>query len=127
MTEPIVELQNVICAYGSTPILDDVTFSLCRGQFAGVLGPSGAGKTTLLKTILGLVKPTDGAVYVNGKAVSEQSGQRIGYVPQVESVDWNFPLTVEQAVIMGRTTRMGWLPWPSKSDLTLPFYIMDPP
>ncbi len=125
MTESIVEFQNVTCRYGSLNVLDNVTFSLCRGQFAGILGPSGAGKTTLLKAILGLVQPADGAILIDGKPVTEHSGQRVGYVPQVESVDWNFPVTVEQAVIMGRTARMGWLPWPSKADLGLAYDIMD--
>lgn len=125
MTESIVEFHNVTCRYGSNNVLDQINFSLCRGQFAGIVGPSGAGKTTLLKAILGLVKPAQGAIYVDGKLMAEQSSKRIGYVPQVESVDWNFPVMVEQAVLMGRTTRMSWLPWPSKADLGLAYDIMD--
>ena len=125
MTTPLVEFENVTCRYGSVIVLDHINLQLHKGQFAGILGPSGAGKTTLLKTILGLIKPVHGNVCIGGEALQGRPSNRVGYVPQVEVVDWNFPLTVEQAVLMGRTARMGWLPWPSKTDLKQAYDLME--
>ena len=75
----------------------DAHVTISRGDFVGIVGPSGSGKTTLLKAILGAVKPVEGHV-------TKKPGLRMGYVPQVESVDWNFPVTVLEVVAMTRTT-----------------------
>jgi zinc/manganese transport system ATP-binding protein/zinc transport system ATP-binding protein len=107
---PLVTLENVTCGYDHKIILRDVNLELQPGSFTGLVGPSGAGKTTLLRLILGQLKPISGQVKFN-------NSQGIGYVPQLETVDWNFPITVEQAVLMGRIRTMGWLPWPSAEDL----------
>jgi zinc/manganese transport system ATP-binding protein/zinc transport system ATP-binding protein len=107
---PLVTLENVTCGYDHKIILRDVNLELQPGSFTGLVGPSGAGKTTLLRLILGQLKPISGQVKFN-------KSQGIGYVPQLETVDWNFPITVEQAVLMGRIRTMGWLPWPSAEDL----------
>lgn len=125
MTTPIIEFENVTCRYGSVIVLDNINLHLYKGQFAGILGPSGAGKTTLLKTILGLVTPTQGQICISGEPLRGHPTNRVGYVPQVEVVDWSFPLTVEQAVMMGRTRRMGLLPWPSKADLKQAHDLME--
>ncbi|MEP7288063.1 MAG: metal ABC transporter ATP-binding protein [Chloroflexota bacterium] len=125
MTAPLVEFENVSCRYDSALVLDHINLHLHKGQFAGILGPSGAGKTTLLKTILGLIKPVHGTVCIGGEALQGRPSNRVAYVPQVEVVDWNFPLTVEQAVLMGRTARMGWLPWPAKADLKQAYDLME--
>jgi len=106
-------------------VLQHIDLHLHEGQFAGILGPSGAGKTTLLKAILGLIAPSDGQIRFKGRVISNGSAPRIGYVPQVETVDWNFPLTVEQAVMMGRTKHMGLLPWPSAEDRKAAYRIME--
>src|ERR1041385_7029542 len=102
MTVPVIEMRNVTCRYGAINVLEDINLHLHKGQFAGILGPSGAGKTTLLKTVLGLLSPAEGTVLINGQALHGQPSRRVAYVPQVETVDWNFPLTVEQTVLMGR-------------------------
>jgi len=119
MSQPIIELQDVTCAYGVTTVLHHICLQIHSGQFVGILGPSGAGKTTLLKTVLGLVKPIQGTVLTNHagrpRSLFGRGGLRMGYVPQVETVDWNFPLTVEQTVMLGRAMRSGWLPWPSRT------------
>jgi ABC-type Mn2+/Zn2+ transport system ATPase subunit len=122
---PIVEFENVTCRYGNAAVLEHIDLSLHEGQFAGILGPSGAGKTTLLKAILGLISPVEGQIRFQGKVISKAAAPRIGYVPQVESVDWNFPVTVEQAVMMGRTKRMGLLPWSSAEDRKAACRIME--
>src|SRR5579885_390026 len=119
MTAPVIELRNVTCRYGPVSVLDNINLHLHKGQFAGILGPSGAGKTTLLKTILGLHTPSEGTVFVGGQAMRGKPSRRVAYVPQVETVDWNFPLTVEQTVLMGRVEG-GWrLPWPTGEERDL--------
>ncbi len=125
MTVPVVEFENVTCCYGATAVLENINLHLHKGQFAGVLGPSGAGKTTLLKTILGLHAPARGSVRVGGQIVRDRPSGRVGYVPQVEAVDWNFPLNVEQAVLMGRTQRAGVWPWPSRAERALAQAVME--
>jgi zinc/manganese transport system ATP-binding protein/zinc transport system ATP-binding protein len=125
MSTPVVEFLNVTCRYGKTTVLENINLHLHKGQFAGVLGPSGAGKTTLLKAVLGLIAPASGTIRVNGKALRGRPSQRVGYVPQVETVDWNFPVTVEQAVLMGRTNHAKLWPWPSRDEVRLAYRLME--
>lgn len=114
--QPLVELNHVAFGYGAEPVLEAVSLHLHLGQFAALVGPSGAGKTSLLKLILGVLQPTRGEVCIHGQALRGQSAPKVGYVPQLETVDWNFPVTVEQAVLMGRVRRSGIWPWPSAAD-----------
>jgi ABC-type Mn2+/Zn2+ transport system ATPase subunit len=100
--QDLVLCHHVTCAYGESVVVSDVSFSLKRGEFAGVVGPSGSGKTTLLRAILGSVTPVHGDITL-------QHGARLGYVPQVESVDWNFPVTVLEVIVMTRNQKK-WLP-----------------
>ena len=125
MTAPVVEFDQVTCRYGATAVLENINLHLHRGQFAAVLGPSGAGKTTLLKTVLGLHNPAQGLVRVGGQVVRNRPSGRVGYVPQVESVDWNFPLSVEQAVLMGRARHATVWPWPSRAERALALALME--
>jgi ABC-type Mn2+/Zn2+ transport system ATPase subunit len=125
MTKPIVEFQGVTCRYDTTTILDDVNLHLHEGQFAGIVGPSGAGKTTLLKALLGLIQPVRGTVSVSGERVRGSTSRRVAYVPQVETVDWNFPLTVEQAVLIGRAARSGLWPWSNQAERNLACRLME--
>jgi ABC-type Mn2+/Zn2+ transport system ATPase subunit len=102
-TGPLVRLDRVTCGYGERPVLVDVDLELGPGGFAGVVGPSGSGKTTLLRAVMAQVSPLAGTVL-------RRDGLAIGYVPQLETVNWHFPVTVEQVVLMGRTpSRL--LPW----------------
>lgn len=105
--EPLVRLTDVGFRYGAAPVLAGVDLTIGRGDFVGVVGPSGAGKTTLLKLLLGTLRPVAGSV-------ERAPGVRVGYVPQLESVDWNFPVTVAECVLMARSERH--LPWPSRSE-----------
>jgi ABC-type Mn2+/Zn2+ transport system ATPase subunit len=106
--EPLVRLERLTCAYGGPPVLAGVDLEVTASDFTGVVGPSGSGKTTLLRAVLGTVEPTAGRVW-------RRQGLRLGYVPQVETVNWSFPVTVAEAVLMSRTTGRR-LPWPSAAE-----------
>lgn len=106
---PLIELQNVTFGYGATSVLREIDLHLHPGQFMALVGPSGAGKTTLLKLVLGLLRPSTGNL-------TRQSPLHLAYVPQLETVDWNFPVTAEQVVLMGRAKRSGWQPWASRAE-----------
>jgi len=118
MVEPIVFLEHVTVAYQDLVALEDVNLSVQPGAFLAVIGPNGAGKTTLLKTILGLLRPIRGTVRVFGKAPWELDGERrrVGYVPQVMSVDLNFPVRAGEVVLMGRYGRIGLVRRPTVAD-----------
>lgn len=114
--KPVLELNQVSFGYGSELVLEDICLHLHPGQFAALVGPSGAGKTTLLKLILGALKPSHGEICFHGENLANGLMPRIGYVPQLESVDWNFPVTVEQAVWMGQVRNKSPWPWMMASE-----------
>lgn len=96
-----IEAHNVTVAYQGVPVLWDIDFKLPTGQIIGVIGPNGSGKSTLLKSIMGLVPIASGNIKIFDKTL-DQSRNKVAYVPQRESVDWNFPASVEDVVMMGR-------------------------
>ncbi|HEX9712356.1 MAG TPA: metal ABC transporter ATP-binding protein [Actinomycetota bacterium] len=104
----LIRFEKVTCRYGGDPVLVDIDLSIPAGAFIGVVGPSGSGKTTLLKALTGAVRP------VAGRVVRSPAGVRIGYVPQVETVNWYFPITVREAVLMARVDRR--MPWTSRDE-----------
>ncbi len=114
--KPLIELNHIDFGYGAELALEDICLHLHMGQFAALVGPSGAGKTTLIKLILGLLRPTRGEFCVDGKLYSPDRHLRIGYVPQLETVDWNFPITVEQLVLLGRIQNTSIWPWPRAAE-----------
>ena len=114
--QPLVELQNVSFSYGATPVVENISLHLHPGQFAGLVGPSGAGKTSLLKLVLGTLRPSRGSVLIDGHVLDGRPAPQVSYVPQLETVDWNFPVTVEQVVLMGRVRKSTLWPWPSRED-----------
>ena len=103
MTENLVTVERATCAYDGVPVVVDASLRVSEGDFTGIVGPSGSGKTTLLRAVLGTVQPVAGAV-------RRRPGLAVGYVPQLETVDWNFPVTVSEAVLMARTKGRV-LPW----------------
>ncbi len=120
---PVVEMRNVTAGYNKSKVLQDVDLNIMPGDFVGLLGPSGSGKTTLLRVILGAVDVQQGEVRVNEKPVRGRNN-RAGYVPQLETIDWNFPVTVEETVMMGRTMANPWLPWYRKHEKELAYDMM---
>lgn len=107
----IIELQDVTFSYGAAPVLERVSLQVKGGEFLGIVGPNAGGKSTLLKLILGLLKPQSGHIRILGKRPMEAS-RMLGYVPQYPSFPRDFPITVEQAVLLGRIgahTRYSWL------------------
>jgi zinc/manganese transport system ATP-binding protein/zinc transport system ATP-binding protein len=113
---PIISLSGVNAGYNGRPVLWDVSLSVREGEFVGVVGPSGSGKTTLLRVILGAIPAQRGSVAVAGTTVAKGHRPAVGYVPQLETIDWNFPVTVEEVVLMGKATRSGPWPWARKPD-----------
>ena len=118
MPTPIVHLQHVTAGYDRTPVWRDVDFTLAPGQFAAMVGPTGSGKSTLLKSILALLPYRSGDVHVRAHTT-------IGYVPQREGIAWNFPVSVEQIVRMGRYRQASRWPWPSREDRRQTHAILD--
>ena len=112
-----IRLRDLTGGYGGAPVVRGVSLEVPTGRFVGLVGPSGAGKTSILKAILGLLPQVSGSVEVGGRAVSSRaSPTEVGYVAQTEAVDWTFPVTVEQVVLMGRIRAMGRLPWAGRDD-----------
>jgi len=107
MTPPIIELKDVSFSFGGPITLERINLQINEGEFIGVVGPNAGGKSTLLKLILGLLKPTQGKVRVAGKR-PELAHRQIGYVPQYPRFTRDFPITVEQAVLMGRLGKTRW-------------------
>jgi ABC-type Mn2+/Zn2+ transport system ATPase subunit len=105
---PLVEVSNVSISYGTTIGLENVSLKIWPGQFMAIIGPNGGGKTTLLRTILGAIPTQQGKVLLRGGTPRSSSLQRIGYVPQLETIDWNFPITVEEVICMGFFNRSSW-------------------
>ncbi len=124
--EPILEVRNLACGYQTEPIFSHLNFNLYPGQLSGLVGPSGSGKSTLIKAILGLVPPWAGGIWFRGKRLKPGvAPPRVGYVPQVETVDWTFPVTAEEVVMMGRYKQQNRLPWSSKRDRLAACELLD--
>ena len=110
---PLVELTGASFGYGRTPVLQDVTWTVQAGEFTGIVGPSGSGKTSLLKLLLGTEKPQRGSVV-------RRPDVAVSYVPQLETVNWSFPVTVAECVLMARAPkrRLPWATADEKRDVT---------
>ena len=122
--EVVIQLQGVSCGYDKQEVLSNVTLDITHGDFVGLLGPSGSGKTTLLRTVLGAVNIFQGQVLVEGVSTHRRR-PRVGYVPQLETIDWNFPVTVQEVVMMGRTMDSRFFPWYTRQDRSLAADMME--
>jgi ABC-type Mn2+/Zn2+ transport system ATPase subunit len=106
--DSLVDLRGVTFGYGGPPVLQSVDCTLGPSAFTGVVGPSGSGKTSLLKVLLGTARPQSGSVH-------RRPGVAVSYVPQLETVNWSFPVTVAECVLMSRASRR-LLPWPTREE-----------
>ena len=112
---PPIEVHDMTVVYDRRPVLWDIDLKIPAGKLVGMLGPNGAGKSTLLKAMMGLLPLASGKVRVWGKPLDENR-KLIAYVPQRESVDWDFPTNVLDVVMMGRYGKLGLLRRPGKKD-----------
>ena len=112
-----IRVENVSVHYGEVHALDHVDLTLNSGSVCGLIGMNGSGKSTLFKVIMGMIKPDNGSVRIAGldAATARKSG-RVGYVPQSEDVDWTFPISVRDVVMMGRYGHLGFLRRPRRAD-----------
>lgn len=112
--KPILDMQKITVRYDGRIALEGITFHLHEGERIAVVGPNGAGKSTLFKVISGVLQPNAGEVTIFG---SRPHGHIcIAYIPQRSQVDWNFPVSVADVVMMGRSAKLGPLNWPHKKD-----------
>lgn len=105
---PVMRVDNLTVGYNGSHALEAINFEVEAGQRVAIVGPNGAGKSTLFKAMVGLIHPRTGSVITNGA--------EIGYVTQRSAVDWSFPVTVHDVVMMGRIGKMGWFRWQRPRD-----------
>ena len=110
-----LEVHDLTAGYHKKPVLWGIDLQVPKGKLVGIVGPNGAGKSTLIKAAMGLVPLSSGWIKIFGKPYNENR-RRVGYVPQRESVDWDFPVTVMDVVMMGRYGHVGWFKRPKKAD-----------
>lgn len=120
----VIQISYLTVSYSGRPVLWLVDGQVPAGALAAIVGPNGAGKTTLIKSMVGLVSPDAGVVKLFGTSY-EKSRQRIAYVPQKMSVDWDFPATVFDIVLMGRFGLIGWFKRPSVFDYDKVYQALD--
>ena len=112
MREAIIKVEDITVTYDVKPVIWDIDTEFIKGKITAIVGPNGAGKSTLVKAIMGIIRSISGNVHV----LSPQGVKDIAYVPQSGSVDWDFPATVEDIVLMGRYGHIGWFKRPGKID-----------
>ena len=112
---PAVAITDLTVAYRDKAVLWDIDLTVPAGVLMAIVGPNGAGKTTLIKSILGLVKPVAGQILIHGKPYFKQR-KLVGYVPQRGTVDWDFPTTVLDIVLMGTYGSLGWFRRPGHKE-----------
>ncbi|MEF3303624.1 metal ABC transporter ATP-binding protein [Paenibacillus sp. GYB003] len=119
-----LSVRELTVAYQRKPVLSDVTFEVPEGKLIGIVGPNGAGKSTLIKASLGLIPKVRGEVLIYGKPYAQQR-KLIGYVPQRESVDWDFPTSALDVVTMGRYGHLGWFRRPGANEKRIAMECLD--
>ncbi len=104
---PAIEAENIAATYGGPPVLHNLNLRLPGGELIALIGPNGAGKSTFFKLLSGVMRPIEGRLSVMGQEVGQQRAQSaIAYVPQEESIDWDFPISVREVILAGRFGRM---------------------
>ena len=112
---PVLDIRGLWAGYNRIPALEDINLQVFQGEILGIIGPNGSGKSTLFKIVLGLLSPWRGEVSVFGGPSSSRRSL-MGYMPQVELVDWQFPVSVADVAIMGRYGRLGLFRRPTRED-----------
>jgi manganese/zinc/iron transport system ATP- binding protein len=115
---PPIEVHDLTVSYDKKPVLWNIDVAIPEGQIVGIIGPNGAGKSTLIKAMMGLMPAESGWVKIYGEPLAKQR-HLVGYVPQRESVDWDFPVTVRDVVLMGTYGRLGLFRRPGKAEREL--------
>jgi len=115
--EAAIIVEDLTVAYDIKPVLWDIDLVIPKGVLMGIVGPNGAGKSTLLKAMLGLVKPISGSIMFFNNSKLKDNLKKVSYVPQKGSVDWDFPTSVLDVVLMGRYGRLGWVKRPRRQDI----------
>ncbi len=115
MTEDIIKVKDLIVAYDEKPAIWHLNMTLQKNSITAIVGPNGAGKSTLIKSIMQLIKPVSGEIQINGSK-SKKALKDVAYVPQKGEVNWEFPTTVLDVVLMGRYVHKGWIKRPNKND-----------
>lgn len=111
----VVSVKHLTVTYDKDPVLWDVSLEIPKHQLVAVIGPNGAGKTTLFNSLLGIITPTMGTSTVLGKRI-DHARKKLAYVPQIKSVDWDFPTSVFDVVVMGSYVNLGWIKRPGKKE-----------
>lgn len=119
-----ISVKDLTLAYREKPVLWDIDLDVPQGVLMAIVGPNGAGKTTLIKAILGLLKPAAGTIEILGKPINNVR-HLVGYVPQRSSVDWDFPTTALDVVMMGRYGALGWFKRPGRADKELAMQALE--
>ncbi|MEP3390434.1 MAG: metal ABC transporter ATP-binding protein [Reichenbachiella sp.] len=122
--DPVLEIHDLTVTYSRKPVLWGVDLTLPKGALVGVIGPNGAGKSTLIKAIMEIVPLSSGWVELLGQPI-EDVRNRVSYVPQKESVDWDFPASVRDVVVMGRYAELGLFKRPRKADYEAADYALE--
>jgi len=121
--QPILDVRKLSARYNGGLALEEITFHLHAGERVAVVGPNGAGKSTLFKVVAGVLQPTSGEVKIFGSRPRRHVC--IAYIPQRSQVDWDFPVSVADVVMMGRIAKLGPLGWPKKRDWDLVHKMLD--
>jgi len=121
--QPILDVSHLTVRYNGRTALEDITFHLHEGERIAIVGPNGAGKSTLIKVVAGVLQPQSGEVNISGSRPGEHVC--IGYIPQRSHVDWTFPVSVADVVMMGRSAKLGPLNWPHKRDWDMVHHALE--
>ncbi|OGB86106.1 hypothetical protein A3J41_01055, partial [candidate division TM6 bacterium RIFCSPHIGHO2_12_FULL_38_8] len=120
----IISIKDLTVVYHEKPVIWDLDLQIPAQSMCGIIGPNGSGKTTLLKSILGIITPITGTIKIFDQPYNKKK-HSIAYVPQRNSVDWTFPVSVFDVVMMGRYAKLSWWQRPSKLDFEIARWAMD--
>lgn len=120
----IISIKDLTVVYHEKPVICDLNFQIPAQTMCGIVGPNGSGKTTLLKSILGIIKPITGSIKIFDQPY-DKNKHAIAYVPQRNSVDWTFPISVHDVVMMGRYGHLSWWQRPTKNDFEIVAWALE--